>query len=87
MFAPAVILLAKGWLKATRCPTPTTRPAPGFMPNLCESTLMSDAMGNVLQPCRISAIALKSVEAISAVSNALLLQGPKREPFGQGPSS
>ena len=40
---------------------PTTRPSTRFMPNLCDVTLISEALGNSYK-FRISAHALKTVE-------------------------
>ena len=42
-----------------------------FMPNLCDVSLMSDAMGLTYR-LRISAIALKSVEHVGGLDNFLL---------------
>ncbi len=45
-----------------------------FMPNLCDVSLMSDAMGQTYR-LRISAIALKSVEHVGGLDNFLLKAG------------
>jgi large subunit ribosomal protein L28 len=42
-----------------------------FMPNLCDVSLMSDAMGLTYR-MRVSAIALKSVEHVGGLDNFLL---------------
>ena len=42
-----------------------------FMPNLCDVSLMSDAMGLTYR-LRISAIALKSVEHVGGLDNFLM---------------
>ncbi len=42
-----------------------------FMPNLCDVSLMSDAMGLTYR-MRISAIALKSVEHVGGLDNFLI---------------
>ena len=42
-----------------------------FMPNLCDVSLMSDAMGLTYR-LRVSAIALKSVEHVGGLDNFLL---------------
>ena len=42
-----------------------------FMPNLCDVSLMSDAMGLTYR-LRISAIALKSVEHVGGLDNFLI---------------
>ena len=53
-----------------------------FMPNLCDVSLMSDAMGLTYR-LRISAIALKSVEHVGGL-DAFLHEGRQRQALGKG---
>ena len=51
----------KGWLKGHNVSHANNKTKTRFMPNLCEVTLISDALGNSYS-FRISAAALKTVE-------------------------
>ena len=54
-------LTGKGWLKGNQVSHANNKTRTRFLPNLCEVSLMSEAMG-LSYNMRISAIALKSVE-------------------------
>ncbi len=51
----------KGWLAGHKVSHANNKTKTRFMPNLCNVTLISDALGNSYK-FRISAVALKSVE-------------------------
>lgn len=53
--------LGKGWLAGNQVSHANNKTRTRFMPNLCDVTLISDALGNSYS-FRISAHALKSVE-------------------------
>ncbi|MDE2384917.1 MAG: 50S ribosomal protein L28 [Alphaproteobacteria bacterium] len=64
-------LTGKGWLKGNQVSHANNKTRTRFMPNLCEVSLMSDAMG-LSYNLRISAIALKSVEHAGGLDAFLL---------------
>lgn len=61
----------KGWLSGNQVSHANNKTKTRFMPNLCEVTLMSDAMGNSYS-FRIAASALKTVEHRGGLDNFLL---------------
>ncbi len=64
-------LTGKGWLKGNTVSHANNKKRTRFLPNLCEVSLMSDAMG-LSYNLRISAIALKSVEHAGGLDTFLL---------------
>ena len=56
----------KGWLSGNQVSHANNKTKTRFMPNLCDVSLMSDAMGLTYR-LRISAIALKSAALTSPV--------------------
>ena len=64
-------LTGKGWLKGNQVSHANNKTRTRFLPNLCEVSLMSDAMG-LSYNLRISAIALKSVEHAGGLDAFLL---------------
>jgi large subunit ribosomal protein L28 len=63
--------LGKGWLSGHQVSHANNKTKTRFMPNLCQVTLISDAMGNSYS-FRISAHALKTVEHRGGLDNYLL---------------
>ncbi len=61
----------KGWLSGNQVSHANNKTKTRFMPNLCDVTLMSDALGNSYS-FRISAHALKSVEHRGGLDSYLL---------------
>lgn len=66
-------LTGKGWLKGNTVSHANNKNRTRFLPNLCQVSLMSDAMG-LSYNLRISAIALKSVEHAGGLDTFLLKQ-------------
>jgi large subunit ribosomal protein L28 len=64
-------LTGKGWLKGNTVSHANNKKRTRFLPNLCDVSLMSDAMG-LSYNMRISAIALKSVEHAGGLDTFLL---------------
>lgn len=69
--------MGKGWLSGHQVSHANNKTKTRFMPNLCDVTLMSDAMGNAYS-FRISAHALKSVEHRGGL-DAFLLKANNEE--------
>jgi large subunit ribosomal protein L28 len=63
--------LGKGWLAGNQVSHANNKTRTRFMPNLCDVTLMSDALGNSYS-FRISAHALKTVEHRGGLDSFLL---------------
>jgi large subunit ribosomal protein L28 len=61
----------KGWLSGNQVSHANNKTKTRFMPNLCDVTLMSDALGNSYA-FRIAASALKTVEHRGGLDNFLL---------------
>jgi large subunit ribosomal protein L28 len=61
----------KGWLRGHNVSHANNKTKTRFMPNLCDVTLISDALGNSYK-FRISAQALKSVEHRGGLDSYLL---------------
>jgi large subunit ribosomal protein L28 len=70
-------LTGKGWLSGHNVSHANNKTKTRFLPNLCEVSLMSDAMG-LSYNLRISANALKSVEHRGGL-DAFLLKAKKDE--------
>ena len=64
-------LTGKGWQAGNKVSHANNKTRTRFMPNLCQVSLMSDAMG-LSYNMRISAIALKSVEHVGGLDSFLL---------------
>ena len=64
-------LTGKGWQAGNKVSHANNKTRTRFMPNLCQVSLMSDAMG-LSYNLRISAIALKSVEHVGGLDAFLL---------------
>jgi len=64
-------LTGKGWLKGNKVSHANNKTRTRFLPNLCEVSLMSEAM-NLSYNFRVSAIALKSVEHAGGLDAFLL---------------
>ena len=64
-------LTGKNALVGNKVSHANNKPKTRFMPNLCDVSLMSDAMGLTYR-LRISAIALKSVEHVGGLDNFLV---------------
>jgi large subunit ribosomal protein L28 len=69
--------LGKGWQAGNQVSHANNKTRTRFMPNLCDVTLMSDALGNSYSFC-ISAHALKSVEHRGGL-DAFLLKAVNEE--------
>jgi large subunit ribosomal protein L28 len=67
----------KGWLSGHQVSHANNKTKTRFMPNLCDVTLISDALGNAYK-FRISANALKSVEHRGGL-DAYLVKASKDE--------
>jgi large subunit ribosomal protein L28 len=61
----------KGWLSGNQVSHANNKTKTRFMPNLCDVTLMSDALGNSYS-FRIAASALKTVEHRGGLDSFLL---------------
>ncbi|MBG1233370.1 50S ribosomal protein L28 [Aestuariivirga litoralis] len=64
-------LTGKGWQAGNKVSHANNKTRTRFMPNLCQVSLMSDAMG-LSYNLRVSAIALKSVEHAGGLDAFLL---------------